>query len=1467
MLVSKFKQLLCSIPTVLLLLFSLPVNAVSFDTSTNEIATNADTITWRHNVGVGADRKLIVGIGIENHSNGNGSNDVPVTGVTFDGTPLTRIGISTITNNNNIQRTEVWYLDETDIPNGNRWIVVNTTGNVEEISAGAISLLDAIQGSVPFITNTNNGQTTISTDITTTVDNSWVLDVVSSGNNRTFTQGSGQIERWDTEQSGNNSTSSSAASTKVVINAGTTTMTQTQSQSANRLAHVVIAIAPMGAGGGGGGGFCFADEYGIYAGDSIDVENNSSFENPSAVVNTFSIPSPNPTTTSSAVDLSGDTTNQTTTLTALPSISWVNSPNSNLSSGAFAPGDYNNVAVNSNANITLSAGIYNLDQINLGSNVTITLSSGPVIINTNEFRANINASINNGGDPADLTVNIYNDNHDRRFDLGDDSDFTGVVYSSFSNTVIQTDDDNNFTGAILTNGEVQINRRTTFRYTPAAQSAAAAILDCNLVPTVDTLSTPDTTPTLTGTYDSANTVIFTVTVAGTTYTLGTSPELTASGDNWSLAVTSPIANGTYDIEAVAIDGSSNTLSDLTTDELFIGIAPCFTDSYGIYVDDQLLIENNITFSSASGTSTLIPDTTNQSAVALDGTVSNQTTTLSPLPAISWVTSPDPDLNNGDTLAPGNYDRVRAENNATITLQPGTYNIDELNLRRNVTIIINPVGPVTINTNEFTANGDATINAVGDPANLTVNIYNQHSAEFDLGDDSNFTGVVYSSFASTLIEIDDDNTFTGAIITAGDVELKDNSTVNYTAAAQAAAASLLQCVPSGIHHIEFIHDGSGLTCNPEQITIKACADNAVPCTPYTSAVTVDLLPTGWGNLMTSPTAWTAGDSVTFTNATGSVDYYLQHTTAEAVTLDVNTVTPAASSAVICRNNASGPEISCTNTLDFKDSGFIFDVPTQTSCVTSPNITISAVRKSPTTEQCVPFFGGKDVPLKLWTAYTDPATGSNQAILNYSGTDYLLDSSAPGTDVTMTFDNNGQTTFTLNYPDAGELNLNTTYTGSVATSDAGLSMSGNQTYITVPAKLYVYSDDANATCATNNASCSAFKPAGNAADSQFNLKVRAACADNSVTPNFALNNIAITHSNTAPAGINGDRAVSSFDMAVSDAGEHTISNQALSEVGVFTFTATALNYLGVTGPSGTSTYIGRFYPHHFDTTVAHSCGTFTYSGQNFTVTTTAQNNWLPTPTATQNYTDTFAFNTTLSNAGDTSNFNGTSVISNTSFFNGTASKNDVTYTFPVKNTIPEIIVLRANDADTSSAIGITEGTTEIRSGRSRLENTFGSELTDLSMPLRIEYYSDNTLIYDPTDATTIAATQADDGFILNTDDSCTTYDATAGTLTNYTGNLSSGETTVTGAITESSGILNITFGASGAGNEGAVTLLANNISNWLTYNWSVDCDNADGDGDITTGIDNISCGLFAPFATASFGLYRGDDRIIYMREVFE
>ena len=107
------------------------------------------------------------------------------------------------------------------------------------------------------------------------------------------------------------------------------------------------------------------------------------------------------------------------------------------------------------------------------------------------------------------------------------------------------------------------------------------------------------------------------------------------------------------------------------------------------------------------------------------------------------------------------------------------------------------------------------------------------------------------------------------------------------------------------------------------------------------------------------------------------------------------------------------------------------------------------------------------------------------MSYSGTNYNLPTSSPGTAVNLNFDSNAQAAVTVYYEDAGQVALNSSFTG--LGSEAGLIMTGSDTFVSKPGTLYVYSDDANSDCASGDANCITFKKTGQT----FNLKVRAAC----------------------------------------------------------------------------------------------------------------------------------------------------------------------------------------------------------------------------------------------------------------------------------------------------------------------------------------------------------------------------------------
>lgn len=658
----------------------------------------------------------------------------------------------------------------------------------------------------------------------------------------------------------------------------------------------------------------------------------------------------------------------------------------------------------------------------------------------------------------------------------------------------------------------------------------------------------------------------------------------------------------------------------------------------------------------------------------------------------------------------------------------------------------------------------------------------------------------------------------------------------TAMAETHACTIV----STLDHIEIRHDGSALTCEPENITIRTCADPT--CTSlYTGDVSVTL----------SPAGWVGGNTQTITG--GSATLQLRHTTAGTVTLGVSNSAPSTTNfSPVCLNTTDGSS-SCK--LTFYDTGFIYSIPSQISCGSPASITISAVRLDQTSQQCVPSFANRNETINFWSSYINPATGSKTVTLGNGTTSYGLATASPGTGVPLSFDGNGRSTITVTYPDAGRLSLNSRFTGSG--SEAGLIMNGSANWVTKPAKFYVYSNNTNAACAAGDATCSVFTAAG----SGFNLNVRAACADNTVTPNFIHNGIKLSYNLLAPGGgAKGNLAVTSTNITAN--GEAVINNESLSEVGVFSITAAlaaGTNYLGETVIGNTTLNtgtFGRFTPAYFDVSRVQGCSTdnFTYSGQPFTAHITAIN---ATGTKTQNYIKNFVQSPTISDVGNTSLFSN-NIFGSSNFINGYGTRNDITYTFANKDTAPASITLRAIDNDTVSSSGHSEPTVNIRSGRLNIENAFGSELNDLAVPVTVQYFDGTGYVTNlkDTNCTTISLGLSDP----NTSDSLTAgtggsagqtciWDdaAKSGSSNCSAGSLLPGPVAEQFAGPPLAGNFNTWLKAPGAGYTGNMDI--NGIAPvWLQYDW--------------TGTGTLS----NPSGRASFGLYRGDDRIIYWREQF-
>lgn len=430
------------------------------------------------------------------------------------------------------------------------------------------------------------------------------------------------------------------------------------------------------------------------------------------------------------------------------------------------------------------------------------------------------------------------------------------------------------------------------------------------------------------------------------------------------------------------------------------------------------------------------------------------------------------------------------------------------------------------------------------------------------------------------------------------------------------------VGTQVDHFEFSHSGQGLTCNPEQMTIRACAD-ASCSTLVTESVTAVLSPASL-----SDGGWVGGNSVTFSG--GSATVSLRKTTAGEVTIGVTSSTPSSKpfSKTLCQ--AGGGALSEQNcTLSFADSGFVLDVPNIIANKAATNVIVKAVKKDDSTKQCVPGFASTSKTVSFWSDYIDPLAAGRPVSrpVSVNGTAIGL-TSATATPLTLAFDAQGQATLaSVNYTDAGKLQLNARYTGSAATGDASLVMSGSDQFVSRPVGLCIRPETS---CPAGNGSCPYFRRAGE----NFSVSLTAQawesdsdsdlCSGNLTTPNFALSGIALGSTLLAPSGgVSAAMGTASYNHGASSSAQQTIT-QSLSEVGVFRLTATPPSYLGTTIPPSSSAPVGRITPYDFalsNASTTPGCGSFSYMDQPMptSFTLAARNR---TGGTTANYRDEFA-----------------------------------------------------------------------------------------------------------------------------------------------------------------------------------------------------------------------------------------------------
>ncbi|MFQ1787034.1 DUF6701 domain-containing protein [Aeromonas veronii] len=400
----------------------------------------------------------------------------------------------------------------------------------------------------------------------------------------------------------------------------------------------------------------------------------------------------------------------------------------------------------------------------------------------------------------------------------------------------------------------------------------------------------------------------------------------------------------------------------------------------------------------------------------------------------------------------------------------------------------------------------------------------------------------------------------------------------------------------VHHFEFAHSGQAITCQPEEITIKACANE--DCSQLMSGtVTAALTPNPFTN-----GGWSSGSGLNNVNngvvtiTGGTTKVMLSNYSASSITMGVSSSTPPLrpQSDTLCRSGSLGPAKQyCT--LPFADAALRFNVPTfyaGTSGVTS----IRAIKSNDVgaTKVCVPLLTG-DQTLQFTSSKV--VSESSTAVPTVNSTTL-----APSGNVKVAFNSDGVGQLTVQYPDAGVLRLDATFQKNDVTGT--LKLTGSDTVAVIPKAIALQAQGQSGCSGSNDntyAACPVYRKAGES----FTLQARALNEQDQLTPGFATSNKAVSWALLAPAA-GGTGAFSPTAITLASGVANVTANW--SEVGVIR--------LGVSNFVPYPAYqdelpqletvlrwsvpIGRFVPWDYSLSngfITPACNAFTYMSQPF------------------------------------------------------------------------------------------------------------------------------------------------------------------------------------------------------------------------------------------------------------------------------
>ncbi|MBD1557590.1 hypothetical protein HC752_11675 [Vibrio sp. S9_S30] len=839
------------------------------------------------------------------------------------------------------------------------------------------------------------------------------------------------------------------------------------------------------------------------------------------------------------------------------------------------------------------------------------------------------------------------------------------------------------------------------------------------------------------------------------------------------------------------------------------------------------------------------------------------------------------LNTGShTVSPGQYDEINVSGDAVVTFTAGDYFASKINIFGNAKVGVR--GQVFLHAGETNVYNSARVNRSGVPNDI---YFIQH------GVGSNFS--MYGDARATAFVLSEDN-----------VEIKESGVLN-------GAIASLTAKMSGDARLK----GDIASCNQPVYQLQITPPSATELVESSIPITFNIINNEgniatdfFGNLNITPssneyTCWKAtanasciDDSSSMPIQAGTATYYLY----SSVVVEVATVTAYEVDRPYI-NGAAGP-------YKFNNSGFIFKPsPLKMIAGKQADVTIKAMRE--TVDGIVimdDYDGVKTLELAL-TSYILPSTGTQQASLVNNNVEFV--------------DGVGQ--LTLQYNDAGQINVtvrdNTNILEGVMVAEARpdkLALCDLSVQDSVKAH--------NGTSSTGPG----FARAGETFTARikpliFDASESNQC-DRATTPNFYTDggSFALAELNyTLHSPIGGSSGVLTQESnSYSPSNIYNFTTRSLAANGIvasmnwnevgsinLTVSNSNYNYGKGSGIDGDTVTIGRFYPYQFELTNNYTQegqqGIFTYMEQNFKslFTVKAQsvdkNNVITTTTNYGEFDASLLMHLNLAMVDDDKNpateFNDlterllTGNIANRDWYkewtDGTALLPLTVFKFsrviqqstPTKITSPDgpYNVRLGLEVDTNNVDCSVNGCTnfvkatalrndgnsiydgrkfnaalDMRYGRLALNDVGTNSGVDVTVPVRAEYWNGSQ-------------------FVANTDDMSTDFDGTNycreliwsnsgvsnADLTGSDTNIKDGASKKLTARQNNTTVgaqeqvrLKLRIGLPPAGEVG-LTCSGNTLSRfqYLQYNWL-------GKGD-----DN-------PSSVVTFGVYRGNDRVIFRGE---